>query len=406
MPVISPDTLLCVDDDANILHMFERTLGRKYKIITVLSGELALKALAGPAKIAVIISDYIMPGMDGIALLKRALEISPDTVQVMLTGNLNPDVSIRAINETAIFRYLPKPCPAAVLQKVVLDALAQYRLIIDKRLAEQELTQKNLALTASNVELAKQKYLLEHELNMAKTVYGNVVSYQHHRLDGLNYACFPKAEVGGDFLLTYTGGDRQTFYLMLGDLTGHGLQSALAILLVADCFELGCQLQPDIETLATRINAKMRGKLPIGLFCAAALVKLDLPRRRLTLWQGGMPDAYFLDEGGRVVQSMASNNLPLGVCHEQNFAGTAGSYPLNEIENLFLCTDGLGEQLGAGMVPFGDRRLRDALLDTPAGGSRVDFVMARLRRHQHSHEQSDDIALLELNLPRICKALE
>lgn len=406
MPSTKRASVLCVDDDANILFMFERTLGRTHNILTAKSGEEALTLLAGPQKIAVIVSDYQMPGMDGIELLKRALEVSPDTVQIILTGNLDIDVSIQAINETAIFRYLPKPCPTAILQKVVADALAQYHLVIDKYRVETELKQKNLQLAASNAQLEKQKFLLEHELEMAKTIYGNVVSHQYEQLDGLDYVSFPKEEVGGDFLLTYISEDKTAFYLMFGDLTGHGLQSALAVLLVAECFEHHCQAEPDIETLASDINAKMRGKLPVGLFCAAALLKLDLRQRRLTLWKGGTPDAYCLDDKGRIVQSVVSNNLPLGVCSEQIYTGTASSYGCNGIETLFLYTDGLTEQIGTDNQWFGEHRLLDALKDAPANSRRIDFVVTRLRLHQGRHEQSDDISLLELNLHRICKALE
>lgn len=402
MTNLHSDTLLCVDDDANMPRMFER----KHKVLTASSGEQALAVLTECSDIAAIVSDYNMPGMDGVELFKRALEISPDSVQIMLTGNLDLEVSIKAINETAIFRYLPKPCPAAVLQKVAEDALKQYHLLSDKRRVELELKQKNRELAASNAALEKQKYLLELELEMAKTVYGNVVSHQHEQLDGLDYINVPKQEVGGDFLLTYTGKHRKSFYLMLGDLTGHGLQSALAVLLVAECFELNCQSQPDLESLAMNINAKMRAKLPIGLFCAATLIKLDLIEQRLMLWTGGMPEGYFLDAGGRIVDRMASANLPLGVCGEQNFAGTSFSYPIADVHGLFLHTDGVSEQINLAGRQFDEPGLQNAIEATPAELRRVDIVMTRLRQHRQQQEQSDDISLLELNLPRICKALE
>lgn len=403
---INDAAILCVDDDENILRMFERRLGKKYNFMTSPTGERALEALAGPTQIAVIISDYLMPGMDGIELLKHAMKISPDTVQIILTGNLDLDVSIQAINETAIFRFLPKPCPLALLEKVVADALAQYHLLIDKQRIERELIQTNLKLAASNAQIEKQNFLLEHELAMAKTVYRNVVSHQHEQLAGLDYLNAPKEEVGGDFLLTYTGQDKQILYLMFGDLTGHGLQSALAVLLIAECFDANCRSQPDLESLASNINAKMLGKLPIGLFCAAALLKLDVARQRLTLWQGGMPDAYCLDNAGGVVKSMASNNPPLGVCSEPHYAGTANSYHFTEIEKLFLYTDGVTEQMGANGSLFGEQGLKDALKDSPDDARRLEYVMARLRQHQQQHGQSDDISLLQLNLPQICKALE
>lgn len=406
MPINDTPAILCVDDDANMLHLFERRLGKKYNVVTVLTGEQALEALSGPGKIAVIISDYLMPGMDGIELLKHAREISPDTVQIILTGNLDLNVSIKAINETAIFRFLPKPCPLAILEKVLADALAQYHLLIDKQRIERQLIQTNLQLAASNAQIEKQKSMLEHELAMAKTVYRNVVSHQHEQLAGLDYLNLPKEEVGGDFLLNYTSPDKQTLYLMFGDLTGHGLQSALAVLLIAECFESNCRSLPDLEMLATHINAKMLGKLPIGLFCAAALLKLDVSRRLLTLWQGGMPDAFCLDESGRIVKSITSNNLPLGVCTEPNYTGTSNSYHINENEHLFLYTDGVTEQIGAGDNLFGEQGLKNALKDSPADASRIQLVMTHLRQHQQQHEQSDDISLLQLNLQQLCNALE
>jgi serine phosphatase RsbU (regulator of sigma subunit) len=55
---------------------------------------------------------------------------------------------------------------------------------------------------------------------------------------------------------------------------------------------------------------------------------------------------------------------------------------------------------------FDDLGLQNAINNTPADSRRVDFVMACLRQHQQQQEQSDDISLLELNLPRIYKALE
>ena len=230
------DKILCVDDEVNILHMFKRTLGRRHELFTANSGDAALEILREHLDIAVIVVDYNMPGLDGIEFLKLAHQFSPDSVQIMLTGNIDLAVSIKAINETNIFRYLPKPCPMEALRKVVQDALEQYHLMLEKRQLSAALEQKNQELAATNAELGKQKDLLEQELEMARTVYGRVVSHDQDKLDGLDYLVSAKEGVGGDFLLTHTSSNKKTFYLMMGDLTGHGLQSALAVLLVAEGF--------------------------------------------------------------------------------------------------------------------------------------------------------------------------
>ena len=120
--------ILCVDDEENILHMFRRTIGREYTLFTANSGENGLKILAENPDIAVILSDFNMPGINGVEFLKQARELTPYAVEIMLTGNIELDVAINAINETDIFRYLPKPCPMDTLRKVLTDALNQYYL--------------------------------------------------------------------------------------------------------------------------------------------------------------------------------------------------------------------------------------------------------------------------------------
>lgn len=406
MPLISNYKVLCVDDEANILHMFQRTLGRRYVLFVADSAENALDILAEQADIGVIISDYNMPGMNGVEFLKRARQISPNTVQIMLTGNIQLDVSIKAINETDIFRYLPKPCPMSLLVKVVTDAMAQYALLIETKRLSMELELKNNALAASNAGLSEQKYLLEYELEMAKTVYAKVVFCQNKPINGLDFRLLSKDGVGGDFLLTCSCPDQQVFYFLLGDLTGHGLQSALAALLVAEGFQQQCTQQPEIAQLAAEINDNMCRKLPTGLFCAAILAKVDVRARQLDLWMGGMPDVYLLDEQGNVTQTWLSNNLPLGVLAGQDFTDTVSRHTSHNPESIFFYSDGVSEQIGADHSQFGCERLQAALKQCPHDVPRVDFVLTQLKQHQQQQDQADDISLLELDLLRLCPAME
>lgn len=406
MPNLSTNRILCVDDEVNVLHMFKRTLGREFKLHTATSAEAALALLAEYSDFAAIISDYNMPEMDGLEFLKLAEKISPDSVQILLTGNIDINISIKAINETKIFRYLPKPCAMEVLRKVVLDALQQYRLLIEKQRLTMALEQKNRELSASNAELFRKNHLLAHELEMAKTVYNNVIAYNQHSIGGLEYRLKSKEGAGGDFLLTYSHEDRLVHYVMMGDVAGHGLQSALAVLLISESFEIFCRNQPDIAQLAESINEKMCGKLPTGLFCAAFLLKLDVTQQHLDIWQGGMSDGFFLNAEGRIVKTLHSYNLPLGVLAGQNFINNISRHPMGVAESLFLFSDGVIEQTGHDASQFGEARLMLALSNTPANTQRVDFVMNEVDRHQQQTAQSDDISLLELNLTQISNTRE
>ena len=77
---------------------------------------------------AVVVSDYRMPEMDGIQFLTQAKKMAPDTVRIMLSGQANLDVSIQAVNEGSIFRFLNKPCLTEQFIKVLTAAIEQYRL--------------------------------------------------------------------------------------------------------------------------------------------------------------------------------------------------------------------------------------------------------------------------------------
>jgi len=212
----SGNRILCVDDEINVLHMFRRTLGREFKLHTAVSAQDALAMLAEYPDFAVIISDYNMPEINGLEFLKLAEKVSPDSVQILLTGNIDLNVSIKAINETHTFRYLPKPCAMDVLRKVVLDAIQQYQLLLEKQRLSLALEQKNLDLVASNSELSQKNHLLAYELEMAKAVYSKVITQDQNPLAGLDYRLRTKEGAGGDFLLTHSSLDKLTHYLMMG----------------------------------------------------------------------------------------------------------------------------------------------------------------------------------------------
>lgn len=405
MAEISQHKILCVDDERNILDMFKRTLGRQFALFTASSAADALQILQRERDIAVILSDYSMPDSNGLEFLQRAGEISPDSVQIVLTGNIELDVAIKAINEAHIFRYLPKPCPLEVTKKIIADALAQYRLVVAKRQLSEQLEQKNLELLQRNAELAEKQALLEHELETAKFVCSKFGKNDYQVPDGLDFFISAKDAVGGDFILNAVSRDGQAFYLMMGDLTGHGLQSALGGLLVTEIFDQQCLEHPPLPQLAATINRKMCRKLPTGLFCAASLIALDLATGRLQAWNGGMPDIYFLDKQGRIADKVPSANLPLGIAADPGLIGTIAEYEVGGIESVFLYSDGVTDQIGADRELFGTDGLQRALQAATAADRRIDRVVARLRAYQQQQPQSDDISMAEVNLPRICRAL-
>jgi response regulator RpfG family c-di-GMP phosphodiesterase len=131
--------ILMVDDEKNILEAYVRNLHEQFDITKALSGAEALAALE-TTSFPVIVSDYKMPEMDGVELLEQVRERSPDTVQIMLTGQADMQAIVDLINRGKIFRFLTKPCSSETLASNICDALRQYELIT----AERELLGKTL----------------------------------------------------------------------------------------------------------------------------------------------------------------------------------------------------------------------------------------------------------------------
>ena len=134
------EKILFVDDDANLLASMERNLRRRFNLETAPGGEAGLKKMAEAGPFAVVISDRQMPNMDGLQFLATVRQRHPDTIRIMLTGNVNLEQAVQVVNEGAIFRFVIKPCPADTLARVIDDAIAQYRLVQ----AERELLDKTL----------------------------------------------------------------------------------------------------------------------------------------------------------------------------------------------------------------------------------------------------------------------
>src|SRR3972149_61436 len=104
-------------------------------------------ALAALAKepVHVIISDYMMPGMNGAEFLKQARARWPQTIRIMLTGHADTNAVMGAIKEGAVYKFILKPWNDDDLRVTVALAIEQY-----------ELMQKNKALAQQNANKARE----------------------------------------------------------------------------------------------------------------------------------------------------------------------------------------------------------------------------------------------------------
>lgn len=138
------ERVLLVDDEEPLLKAYRRFLAppaagagpptrRPYEIETLTSAEAALERIAHHGPYAVVVSDYKMPGLDGVRFLERVKAIAPSTVRVMLTGGAEIGTAIDSVNCGAVFRFLTKPCMPTTLSDTVAAALRQHQLVEAER---------------------------------------------------------------------------------------------------------------------------------------------------------------------------------------------------------------------------------------------------------------------------------
>lgn len=115
--------VLLVDDERNVISSLSRLFKRNgYNTFMADGGAKGLDLLKNN-RIDVLISDMRMPGMNGDEFLEKSIDISPDTVRLLLTGYSDIESTINAINDGQIYRYIRKPWEDSDVLEVVRQAL-------------------------------------------------------------------------------------------------------------------------------------------------------------------------------------------------------------------------------------------------------------------------------------------
>ena len=125
-PVETP-TVLIVDDEPRVLDALEAILAADFRVVRAGSGEAALEILK-TEDVAVIVTDYRMPGMTGVELLRRSQEQAPEAVRIILTAYTDVDSLMEAINTGRIYHFVSKPWEPNDLVVIVRRAAERYAL--------------------------------------------------------------------------------------------------------------------------------------------------------------------------------------------------------------------------------------------------------------------------------------
>jgi PleD family two-component response regulator len=122
MPETRRHRILIVDDERDNVELIARIFRREFEVEFASDAREALSRIESN-RFDVIITDQMMPGMTGVELLRRSLDLSPDAIRIVITGFPDLETAINSVNRGRVFRFFTKPLDREELFAAVTQAL-------------------------------------------------------------------------------------------------------------------------------------------------------------------------------------------------------------------------------------------------------------------------------------------
>ncbi len=146
-------TVLCVDDEENILSALKRLLRKEdYNLLMASSGAEGLEILKHN-DVQLVMCDQRMPGMSGTDFLARVKEEYPHVIRVILSGYTDVDAITDSINKGHVYKFFLKPWNDQSLRLEIKQALDQYDLIQANKKLDEKVMEQNEELKRINENL-------------------------------------------------------------------------------------------------------------------------------------------------------------------------------------------------------------------------------------------------------------
>jgi DNA-binding NtrC family response regulator len=125
-------SILIVDDEKNVLNALQRALRKEpYTIYTADGADKALQLIKA-REVSLVISDYNMPGTNGLEFLKQIKALYPQVLTIMLTGQAEVQLAVEAINAAGVYKFILKPWDDEDLKITVRRSLESIDLVTER----------------------------------------------------------------------------------------------------------------------------------------------------------------------------------------------------------------------------------------------------------------------------------
>jgi len=392
--------ILVVDDDPISLRVVSALLAdHGHRVVTAADGAAGL-ALFEQETFQAVVTDWVMPVMDGLELVRRirAQPLAAYTYIVVLTARGAHEDALAAL-EAGADDLLPKP-----IQRDDLDA----RLRVAQRIiALQE------QLLARNRELLGINHRMKKALDAAVAVQRSLLPTRLPQVAGLRFAwrADPCDELGGDTLNLFQLDEHHVSFYVL-DVSGHGVSSALLAVqvsrLLSPVMSAGSMLKVAAPApkryrlvqpldLMRQLTAKFPLQVDAPQFFTMLYGILDLRTHEAVIGSAGHPGPVLVHADGSA-EAIRVTSHPIGWFDEHEAEFMEVRVTLEPGDRLVLFSDGVIEAADEDGRSFGVERLGESL--ERRRGEPLDVALAgvidELAVWRRGGPQTDDISLLAL----------
>ena len=374
------EKILILDDEEGTRRGLSLILEDEgYITITAGCGDDALAIMEEQA-FDIIITDLILPDLDGMEILRQTKEKYPNTVVIMITGYGSEEKAVEAMKSGAD-DYFPKPFDPDEMLIKMRKALDNQRMKEENQLFHKH---------------------LEMELEVARKIQQTLLTQKIPEIPGLDISTFnqPAKHVGGDYidLIELSSGD---LGIAIGDVSGKGMPAALLMANVQASLRRYSETLYSPGEIITRINNSL---CPIcqyieeHRFITLFYGVLEPKSGILTFSNAGHNYPIVFRRNFGICEEMESTGLPCGIM--EDFIYEESQIKLNPDDIALFYTDGVTEASNIEEALFGEERLKDLLIKKHQSDSSslLMDIYHELENFIVDAPQFDDITIIVLKM--------
>ena len=376
---------ILVADDTDTDRLILESIVRKegHNVVSARNGVEAIEVYA-TEKPDIVLLDALMPELDGFGAARKIKELAGDELVpiIFLTSLTDTDSLVQCLDAGGD-DFISKPYNRVILQAKI-KSFNRMRELHGTMLAQRN-------------QIAQYNNRLLQEQTVAKHVFDNVAHSGCLNANNVRYFLSSLAVFNGDVLVAAMR-PNGSMMVLLGDFTGHGLPAAIGAMPLASTFYGMVPKGFSMTDILREINGKLKNILPVGIFCCAIMMDINFRKKRLKIWNGGLPDCFIYHHKDAKITAVKSTHLPLGVLSNRAFKDGCEYFELEKDDRIFAWSDGIHEARNTEGDMFGEERLKGVFDRNTIPAHLFDQIIAEVQGFVGKGEADDDLSLLEIRM--------